>query len=122
MNLVCSECNFQQEGELDRPCTNMEQGCSGKLIAVKVITDIPHPTFGVEVTYGEYKFAFTADPLRKMSHVSVLAGDGSILMDRMVARDGANKGIDFHLAGIEVFALQAVKELLSSLGEKPLAG
>lgn len=89
----------------------------------KIDTSPHQPNFGVTITYGDYTFQFSVDPLRKMSHVHVecvtKTGQTSTLIDRLVERSAASRGIDFHLAGMEVFAQQAVKELLAQLGEKP---
>ncbi len=76
------------------------------------------PDFSIEVTYGEYKFTFTSEPQRKMTHVLVTTDENrSILVDRMVQRDAAKIGFDFYCSGIEVFTLAAVKGLLESTGE-----
>lgn len=81
----------------------------------------PAPAFNINIEYGTFTFVFSVDPLRQMSHILVTCltkeGAQSTLVNRMVERSAATRGIDFHLAGIEVFAQQAVKDILSSLGE-----
>lgn len=78
---------------------------------------IEYPNFSIEVTYDKYHFTFTSDPLRKMSHVLMTEGS-TIWMDKMLERNGAVAGVDFHLSGIEVFTLQAIKEILQDRGVK----
>lgn len=70
------------------------------------------------VEYGQYNITFSTLPDRTAYNVYMTGERGSVITNRTIeAGTQQRKGMDFYLAGIEVFAKQAIAEALRQAGE-----